>query len=195
MSVFVGPLDAASLQGAAISSTPASAGQALIWSGSAWAPTASPGWKGLSATNPVGGVDGDLYFNTALHILMYYDGVRAKWLSVEMMSFVWGSLANIAPNAYFFSQGVVMTPSSGLYLTRNATIVGFDYSRTDSDAATFEIMNGITSLTTVPSAVFGDSTWALNVDVATGGIVGVKNQLGGNTVSNARGAVYLRWRV
>lgn len=193
--------DADKLQGRAIASGAPSDGQFLTWNatGSTWQGTtlARPTWHGVSVSDPLTGSDGDLYFNSALHLLMYYDGAKGKWLSVEEVRFVWGGSGNINTGAYFSSQGVAMSSTSGLYLPRNATIVGFDYSRTDTDAATFEMVESGVAVVggSVASSAVGGYNLALNANVTAGGVLAVRNQTGGNTVSNARGAVYLRWRV
>lgn len=151
-----------------------------------------------SATDPASPtpVNGDRYFNTALGMEMFYDGSRSKWLSVEVCEIHFGRNGNTATGGYYRGMdGIVMSSTVGRHAEFNGTVVSLAYTRSDSDAATFEVTsNGSNVATLASSAVSGRST-SLNGNFNAGDIVAVRNASGGNTTSNVSGTVRVRWRL
>jgi hypothetical protein len=154
---------------------------------------------GKSAADPAVGpapADGDTYYNTSMRMGMVYDGLRSKWLSAESTSFHFGRDGNTAANQYYrAADGRVMSSTSGWYAERSGTVISMAYTRTDTDAATFDIVGDGASLTTVASSAIGGRSIALNADFTFGQVLAVLNQAGGNTTSNVIAHIRVKWRV
>jgi len=139
--------------------------------------------------------DGDEYYNTVLDKKMFYDGGRTKWLSIETLSIFFGrSGITNAATYYRTVDGLAYSTTNGVYLPWNATIVGVGYTRDDTDAATFEVTADGVSAATLASTAIEGATTTLNDNVASGAVIGVRNQAGGNATSNVNGWIFLRWR-
>jgi hypothetical protein len=154
---------------------------------------------GKSATNPAGPpapTDGDIYYNTALRMQMTYDGFRSKWLSVEAETMHFGRDGNTKEGQYYrAADGRVMSATLGWYAERTGTVVSLTYTRTDADAATFDIMSNGGSIATVASSATGGRDVAINADFSFGDVLAVRNQPGGNTTENVIAKIRVRWRV
>jgi hypothetical protein len=155
---------------------------------------------GKSATNPTaragGFQDGDLYYNTALHMQMAYDSSRAKWLSVQSETFSFGRNGNTLAAGYYQGTGSIsMSSTIGYTAENNGCIVAMGYTRSDVDAATFDIVEGGTSRATLASSAVSGSSATLNGNFSSGGVLAVQNQSGGNTTSNVLGWVKVKWRI
>jgi hypothetical protein len=151
-----------------------------------------------SATDPASPTpaNGDQYFNTALGMEMFYDGSRAKWLSVETAEIQFGRAGNTAVNTYYRGMdNIVLSSTTGRHAEFNGTVVSLGYTRTDNDAATFEVTaNGSSVASLLSEAVSGRST-SLNGDFNQGAVLAIRNAAGGNTTSNVAGTVRVRWRL
>jgi len=155
---------------------------------------------GASATDPATPTpaEGDVYFNTALDMQMFYDSSRSKWLSVETGEIHFGRNGNVGAGAFY--RGVdrrAFTSTIGRNAEYNGTIVSLTYTRSDTSSATFEVTaNGtlITTASLLSSAVKGENL-SINGDFSAGQILGVRNQSGGTQTSNIQGWVRFRWRV
>jgi len=152
---------------------------------SAGAPTATVG----------GFADGDKYYDTNLDAEMRYDATRTKWLSVESMTLQVGRNGVTAVDQYYRgTDGRVMSSALGYYMPHNGTVVGFGYTRSDLDAATFDIVEGGTSRATLASSAVAGVSNALNGDFSAGGVLAVVNQAGGNSTSDVMAWVKVKWR-
>ena len=157
-------------------------------------------YYGLSATDPTTPTpaDGDEYYNTVLDKKMYYDGgSKAKWLSIETITMYFGRAGNTLAGSYYrATNGLAYSSTNGFYLPWNVTITGLGYTRDDTDSATFEVTSGgVGTTATLASGAVAGSTTALNVNVASANVLGVRNQTGGNTTTNVHGWVFLKWRI
>jgi hypothetical protein len=152
---------------------------------------------GALATDPVGVPSaGDKYYNTSLQMEMRYDSLRSKWLSVESTDFQFGRNQNTAAGQYYRTiDGRVMSSTLGWYAVRSGTIVSLGYTRTDADAATFELVADGVAIGTVASAATGGRDITLNADFTFGQILAARNQFGGNTTSDVVAWVRGKWRV
>lgn len=153
---------------------------------------------GKSATNPAAPApaDGDIYYNTALRMQMVYDGLRSKWLSVESCEFHFGrDGATAAAQYYRAADGRVMSSTLGWYAIRSGTVVSIGYTRTDSDAATFEIVADGTNVVTVASTATGGRDITLNGDFTFGQVLAARNAAGGNATSDVIAYIRVKWRV
>ena len=128
-------------------------------------------------------VDGDLYFNTAIDEWMEYDGGRAKWLSITGLTILSG--ADGGTNAgSFYRFGTLAYGTNIGHTVPKGTLVGLAWSRTDSAAATLEVLVGGSVIATLASSAAGSVVnWALNADFAEGRMQ-FRNQAGGNTATN-----------
>jgi len=153
---------------------------------------------GKSSSNPGSPApsDGDIYYNTALRMQMTYDGSRGKWLSVESDSMHFGRDGNTKDGQYYrAADGRVMSSAEGWYAERSGTVIALAYTRTDSDATTFEVVADGASIATLASSATGGRSISLNADFTFGQILAVRNQAGGNTTSNVIAKIRVRWRV
>jgi len=154
---------------------------------------------GASATDPTSPTpaEGDEYYNTVLDKKMYYDGGRAKWLSIETVTMYFGRSGNTLANNYYRTiNGLAYSGTNGFYLPWNVTISGIGYTRDDTDSATFEVTaDGSGTAATLASTAIEGATISLNVDAVSGAVLGVRNQTGGNTTNDVNGWVFLKWRI
>jgi len=149
-----------------------------------------------AATNPASGmVDGDRYYNTTLKRWMSYDSSRAKWFT-ESARFGAGYQGTLALSAYLRAEGYVQMSASLGWVTHTAgTIVGFGWTRGDSDAATFELCANGVALTEIASAAVRGYDMSLNADFAANVVLSVRNKSTGNAMTNPLVWVEVRWRV
>jgi hypothetical protein len=152
--------------------------------------------SGTSATDPGGAVEGDKYYNTDLEMEMRYDGLRSKWLSVETSNIAFGKSGNGAAGAYFDGpDGIAFSSTEGFATLHSGTVVAIGYTRTDNDAAVFQVTADGNEIAFISSsAVLGVDT-TLNGDFSPNQVLGVLNKSGGNTVSNIIGWVKVKWRI
>ena len=150
---------------------------------------------GLPTPRAGGFQDGDKFYDTNLDMEMRYDATRAKWLSVEAMICHFGRQGNNAAATYYRAiDGQVMSSTQGWYMPHNGTIVALGYTRSDSDAATFDVVEGGTSRATLASAATSGVSTSLDGNFSAGGILAVLNQAGGNTTTNVIAWVKVRFR-
>ena len=137
--------------------------------------------------------DGDMYYNSTLDMAMRYDGTRAKWLSVEVGTFLGSDATGLAPGTYFQLGNVRMTATLGITANFNGTVVGLAYTRTDSDAASFAVTDAGATIASLASSAVSGNTTSFNANFSQGAILGMRND-GVNALSN--GIVYMRvkWR-
>lgn len=156
-------------------------------------------YYGTSAGAPTattsGFQNGDKYFDTTLDLEMRYDSTRSKWLSVEAMYFYFGR-DNQTQTGQFYRgpDGLVQSSTSGFTMPHDGTVVGLGYTRSDSDAATFEVVEGGTNVATLASSANSGKSNALDGDFSEDGILAVRNASGGNRTRDVSGWVKVRWR-
>lgn len=139
--------------------------------------------------------DGDTYWNTVLAMDMRYDGARAKWLSTSESILYFGRALDTATGSYFDGVNQIQfTATRGFPAAFNGTVVALSFTRDDVDAATVEVTQGGVLLVGLLSAATYNSDTTLDADFASGTVLGVRNQAGGNTVTNLMGWVRLKWR-
>ncbi len=186
--------------GAAVSGPGSSVDKGIaVWDGTGGLTLADSGMRhyGSSATDPTvpAPADGDIYYNSTLQLQMIYDSTRGKWLSVECVMFWFGRNGNTGTGAFFRGPGNrAYSATTGFPAWWDGTVVAIGYTRTDTDAATFEITaGGVTVASLASSSVIGGSS-AIDGDFSQFDILGARNASGGNTVSNVHGWVRIRWR-
>ncbi|MDB4278137.1 hypothetical protein N9917_00905, partial [Deltaproteobacteria bacterium] len=144
---------------------------------------------GLPTATSSGFQDGDKYWDTDIEAEMRYDATRSKWLSVEAMTLVFGRDGNTQVDQYYRagSDGRVMSATGGYIMPFPATVVGLGYTRTDTDAATFEVTEdgaATTSAAELASTALKGRINTLNGDLADQAVLGVRNKTGSTTTSN-----------
>jgi hypothetical protein len=153
---------------------------------------------GGSATDPTSPAPagGDLYFNTVLNMQMFYDSSRSKWLSVEISELWFGRDKNTGGGAFYRGPGNRAYSSVlGRNAEYNGTVIALTYTRDDLDAATFEITADGSGIAELASSAVKGQDLTLDGDFSQGGILGVKNKVGGNNTRHVIGCVRFRWRV
>jgi hypothetical protein len=153
---------------------------------------------GGSATDPVSPApaDGDIYYNTVLDMWMVYDATRTKFLSIAETVIFFGKQGNTPAGSYYRGVGnLSYSAVDGKRAEFNGTIVSLEYTRSDSDSATFEVTAGGTGIATVASSAVAGGDITLNANFTANQILGVRNQTGGNATSDVHGSVRMRWRV
>ena len=188
-----------SLPGGGVSGPGASVDRGrVVWDGTAGAVLDDTGLRdyGASATDPTlpAPADGDTYRNTAIDMQMYYDGTRAKWLG-DSAQIAFGRAGNAGAGAYY--RGIdrrSFSATNGRDARHNGTVVAIEYTRNDSDAATFEAVAAGVTIATLASAVTSGSDFTLDGDFAAGSVLAARNQSGGNTTSQVMGWITVRWR-
>jgi hypothetical protein len=139
--------------------------------------------------------DGDKFYDTTLDMEMRYDATRAKWLSIESAYFQFGRQGNQGVGVYFrAASGQVMSSTNGWVAPYAGTIVGLGYTRDDSDAATFDVVEGGTSRATLASAATAGKSNALDGNFSADGVLAVVNQAGGNTMTDVIAWVKVKFR-
>ena len=151
---------------------------------------------GTLAVDPVAvPSDGDKYYNSSLQMEMRYDILRLKWLSIEAVEFTFGRNQNTAAGQYYRTvDGRVMSATLGWYAVRSGTVVSLGYTRSDADAATFEITSNGAPIATVASSATGGRDITLNSDFIFGQVLAARNQNPGNTTSDVVGWIRVKWR-
>lgn len=170
----------------------------VVWSGTGGNALADVGLRdyGASATDPAAPApaDGDTYWNTVLKMQMRYDGTRAKWLG-DSAQIAFGRAGNVGAGAYY--RGIdrrAFSATNGRDALHNGTVVAIEYTRTDTDAATFEATAAGVAVATLASAATSGSSSSLDGDFTQGQVLGARNEAAGNTTSQVMGWITIRWR-
>jgi len=171
----------------------------VLWDGTSGSVVLDSGVRhyGAAGSSPAlpAPADGDLYYSTALDLLMVYDLARGKWLSVSTSTVAFGRNGNTGGGAFYRGPGSrAYSATQGRPAEHDGTVVALTYTRIDVDAATFEVTEGGSSIATLASAATSGTDFALDGDFSAGGVLGVKNQVGSNTTRHVTGWVTLRWR-
>lgn len=153
---------------------------------------------GGSATDPTSPTpaNGDLYYNDTLNMWMAYDAGRTKWLSLETFTFFAGDLGTTPTGAYYQgSGGRTLSDADGFTAPYNGTVVALGYTRTDSDAATFEVTAGGSTVASLASSATKGKSVALDGNFSADAVMAIRNASGGNITSNVQVWVRMRWRL
>jgi len=150
---------------------------------------------GLPTARAGGFQNGDTYFDTTLGMDMRYDSSRSKWLSVDSMFMPFGRQGINAVNVYYRgTDSQVMSATNGWVMPYAGTVVGLGYTRDDTDAATFDVVEGGTSRAVLASSAVKGKANNLNGDFSADGVLAVMNQVGGNPTTNVLGWVKVKFR-
>lgn len=152
---------------------------------------------GVLAADPTGitPIGGDTYYNTALQMNMSYDSTRSKWLSVESETIPFGRDGNVGAEQFFRAiNGRIMSGTLGFFTEYPGTVVALSYTRSDSDAATFDVVADGVSVEILASSSTTGADTTLDGDFTAGQVLAVQNQAGGNPMSNVVAKFRVRWR-
>ncbi len=126
---------------------------------------------GSMATDPTEPpTEGDRYFNTALGMLMVYDGVRSKWLSVETWCPAFAHEGRPDDN-YLMIGRLRLSSTLGYLVPRNATLCELAYVRkTEPRDPTFKVRTNGTSVAELysPNNTPTGNDVTFDVDVVAG---------------------------
>ena len=137
--------------------------------------------------------DGDRYYNTTLDMEMRYDSTRAKWLSVEAVMIDVSDQGALTSGSYFQVGTLRMSSTRGFPALYNGTVVGLGYTRSDSDAASFAVTEGGTTISSVASTATTGKDITLNDNFSQDGILAIRND-GANSMSDGICWVRVKWR-
>jgi hypothetical protein len=171
----------------------------VVWDGTGGGSVEDAGVRnygalGADPTLPAPGA-GDTYYNTNNSMQMIYDDTRAKWFSMETAELWFGRNNNTGAGAYYRGPGNKQYSATiGRNAEFNGTIVSITYTRSDTDAATFEVTSGGVAIATLASAAVSGQDLTIDADFSQGDILGGRNQSGGNTTSNVQAWARIRWR-
>jgi len=154
---------------------------------------------GAGAGNPIattsGFQDGDHYWDTGLSMEMRYDSTRAKWLSVESATFMFGRNNNVPAGVFYRGiNGKILSSTIGFLGIYDGTVVSLAYTRDDSDLATFEVTASGSTITSLASSAISGSDLTTNDNFSQNDVLGVRNAIGSNTTSDVQGWVRIKWR-
>lgn len=154
-------------------------------------------YYGKSATNPVTPTpaDGDLYYDTALDLWMFYDGTRSKWLSVEKITYQAGRAgATTAGTFYRGINGMVLSTTAG-FPVQQGTIVGLELFKTSTTASTLDVGDGSSILATLShgAAAGRYADFTVNGDISAG-LLTCRNAPAGTTTQNVQILIHIRRR-
>lgn len=139
--------------------------------------------------------DGDVYYNSAIDMHMKYDAGRSKWLSVETCLIQFGRNNNTGAGAFYRGIGnLQLTSGLGYIAIYDGTVVSLAYTRQDTDSATFEVTEGGSPIATLASTSTAGRNNALNADFSQDGVIGFRNEAGGNITSDVAGYCRIKWR-
>lgn len=153
---------------------------------------------GVSATDPSSPTPqaGDQYYNSVLNQLMAYDGSRSKWLSVATLWDGGGVSGSTVAGAFHRRfNGMQFTSINGPLLPK-CTIVGITMN--NGTAATYTLgvtIDGTLVASLASGGAAAASDLSVNVDVAAGGVFGLRNEAGSDTVSAFQATVYYKLRI
>ncbi len=150
-----------------------------------------------SATDPVTPAPsaGDLYYNTTLQKEMRYDGSRSKWLSTEVAIFQFGRSGNTGANTFYRGiNGSTLSNVRGWPALYNGTVIGLAYTRSDTDAATFEITEASTTIASLASSAVSGVDTTLDGDFSAGSVLSARNAAGSNATNAVQAWCHVKWR-
>lgn len=153
---------------------------------------------GKSSSTPIavsgGFVDGDKYYNSTLQLDMRYDGTRSKWLSVDSAYLLFGRNSGTGSGVYYRGiNGLVHSATIGYFQPHDGTIVGLGYTRGDTDAAIFSVVEGGTVAASLASTATSGGDNSLDGNFTAGGILAVQNT-GANATTSVTGWLKVKWR-
>ena len=137
--------------------------------------------------------EGDRYYNTTLDMEMRYDSTRSKWLSVETCIINASDQGTLNSGSFFQVGTLRMSSTRGYTAMFDGTIVSLGYTRTDTDAASFAVTSGASTIASVASTAISGQDTTLDGDFVQGAIVGIRND-GANALSNGIVWCRLKWR-
>lgn len=154
--------------------------------------TGASGFIYTTSTTPSNPNVGSHWFNPNDNIMYYWDISRSCWLSINRLSFGFGSTNNIS-NAYIKPMGTITNTAVGYYVSHISKIVSIHISRSNSTASTISIRNlrvEITSLSLPAATTYGDIS--TNISISSGSILQLYVT---STISNPIITLELAWSV
>lgn len=137
--------------------------------------------------------NGDLFFDQDIGVIFYFDQSRSKWLSTESYVIQSGRSGTTGNNGFYRGiNGLLLNASRGWPAFFDGTVVGFGYTRGDTDNANFEILAGGSVIETINSQTLSAVFTDLNSDFNQGQILTFRNT--GSATSNVQFWTRIKWR-
>jgi hypothetical protein len=124
---------------------------------------------------------------------MRYDDSRSKWLSVEAIMIDVSDQGTLNSGSYFQVGTLRMSATRGFVALFDGTVVGLGYTRTDTDAASFAVTEGGSTISTVASTATSGKDITLNDDFSQDGVLAIRND-GANAMSDGIVWARVKWR-
>jgi len=152
---------------------------------------------GVSATDPTTPppTGGDKYYNSVLNEEMRYDGSRAKWLSVSLLTFLGGRNGNTADGSFYrATNNMAMNGVDRGYRISKGTITFASMTRSDVDDAVLEILVSGSVVAILSSSTFASADETLDGDFEAG-VMAFRNKAGLNATANVQIVVTIKKRI
>ena len=153
------------------------------------------GAQGSDPSSPTP-VNGDIYYNTVLSQMMCYDGSRSKWLSIETSTIYFGRNGGTLAGVYYRGiDGMAFSSLWGFIAPYNGTVIGIGYTRSGTNAATFEVTaDGVATGAELASSSSSGKSIVLNSNFSADAILGIRNKAASDTTYEVQGWVRIKWR-
>ncbi len=149
-----------------------------------------------SATDPTAPSPtiGDRYYNTVLNELLFFDGARAKFLSMSSHSLQAGRNGNTAAGSFYRGvDGLALNGTTRGIPVPKGTLISSSWSRTDADPATLDVLvSGAVIASLASSAVGAVRDDTIDANFLAGNMSFQNRLAGGNTTSNAQILVHYK---
>lgn len=145
---------------------------------------------GGGTSNPAATTEGSRVFRTDLDEPFYYDSSRSKWLAYAKETYGWGHASNdLAASAGVRIWGLGTASSANGFnynIPFDCTIVGWSYTRADSDASQWQVMVGGSSVIDISTSATSGSSNTVDVNLSAGDRLWVRVGSGASNPMDAR---------
>lgn len=119
---------------------------------------------------------GDVYYNTSINQMMYYDSSRSRFLSIATITLNCGRGSVTSPGAFFRTAGNVtfIANSRGWYAPFGGVLIALTGTRTNTINAQVELLDGLTVAATLDFSTNTTAATVYNADVTSGNILTVR---------------------
>lgn len=137
-----------------------------------------------------------MYYNTAIREWMYYDNIRAKWLSLATHTIQVGRNGTVPAGSYFRAiNGMLLDGINRAIPVPQGTLIGIGAIKTDGGTSTIEVLVNTVPIASLILAGAGNvSNFFVNADFASGNLA-VRNSSGSPaTISNCQITLWYKRR-